>query len=63
MNISADVIPALAQALEDKSCQVCYCAAEGLVKLVQTSMDLERDMPFLLEALKCTDSVVRKDIA
>ena len=63
MNISGDAIPALAQVLEDKSCQVCYCAAEGLVKLVQASMNLERDMHFLLEALKCTDSVVRKDVA
>ena len=61
--MSGDAIPALAQALEDKSSQVCYCAAEGLVKLVQASMDLERDMPFLLEALKCTNYVVRKNVA
>ena len=61
--MSGDAIPALAQALEDKSWQVCYCAAEGLVKLVQASMDLERDMPFLLEALKCTNFVVRKVVA
>ena len=61
--MSGDAITALAQALEDESRWVCNCAAEGLVELVQASMDLERDMPFLLEALKCTNFVARKVVA
>ena len=56
-------MPALTQALTDQHWGLCECVAEGLVKLVQASTDQARYiMPFLLEALKCTNAVVRQDI-
>ena len=58
MNVSGDAIPALAQAVEDKVVWVSNSAAKGVFELAQASMDPERDMPFLLEALKCTDADV-----